>query len=90
MSFWEAVSYLAREAGISEDVARLDVEKSILQPGYQFSYVYGKVALVRLRSYASRKLGQRYSHKLFHKLVLEEGCVPLSLVEQAVKNKLGA
>ena len=44
----------------------------------------GMLEILELRERAKSELGERFSLKLFHNVVLDTGTVPLDLLERAV------
>jgi uncharacterized protein (DUF885 family) len=64
------------------DVA--EVERYVVMPGQACAYMVGELKIIELRERAKRELGDRFSLKAFHNLVLGTGVVPLDILEQQV------
>ena len=47
-------------------------------PGYQLSYLLGKVLILGLREEERRRRGDRFSLKAFHDALLRNGSIPVS------------
>ena len=47
-------------------------------PGYQLSYLLGKVLILGLREEERRRLGDRFSLRDFHDTLLRNGSIPVS------------
>jgi uncharacterized protein (DUF885 family) len=47
-------------------------------PGYNLSYLLGKVLLLRLRADEQRRLGSEFSLKAFHDALIYSGSLPVS------------
>lgn len=62
------------------DVARVDCEIYLRNPGYGVSYLMGKVQIERLLSERSLQLGDQFSLKEFHDQFLAAGWIPISLI----------
>jgi uncharacterized protein (DUF885 family) len=60
------------------------VERYIVWPGQACAYMIGQLRIVELREKARAALGDRFSIKAFHNLVLETGSVPLEVLGQEV------
>ena len=53
-------------------------------PGQALAYKVGQLKILELRERARRELGDRFDLKAFHTVVLENGGVPLTVLEQLV------
>jgi uncharacterized protein (DUF885 family) len=60
------------------------VERYINLPGQATSYMIGQLKIFELRDRARRELGNRFDIRDFHAVVLENGAVPLDVLEQLV------
>ncbi|MGH9146487.1 MAG: DUF885 family protein, partial [Vicinamibacterales bacterium] len=56
----------------------------VVNPGQACSYMIGQLKLVELREKARNALGDRFSLKEFHSMVLGTGTAPLDVLEQQV------
>lgn len=85
MEFAEAVQMLMTEAGIDRPSAEAEVKRYTLTPGYQLSYLYGKKMLLELKSWASKKMGKRFTDRFFHDAVLAAGSLPMALMKKELE-----
>ena len=53
-------------------------------PGQACSYKVGELKMVELREKAKAKLGSKFDIREFHKLVLQQGSIPLEMLEKLV------
>jgi uncharacterized protein (DUF885 family) len=53
-------------------------------PGQALSYKIGQLKIRELRQRAETELGSAFDIKVFHRKVLESGCVPLHLLEEKI------
>jgi uncharacterized protein (DUF885 family) len=74
----EAVDFLVEHTSFETANARAEVRRYTYTPGYQLSYLLGKVLILRLREDESRRLGARFSQREFHDALLWTGSIPLS------------
>jgi len=58
-------------------------------PGQACSYKVGELKIVELREKAKRKLGGKFDIREFHKLVLQQGGIPLEMLEKLVDGYIG-
>ncbi|MCD6196212.1 MAG: DUF885 domain-containing protein [Staphylothermus sp.] len=87
ITFEEAVQKLVKDAYLPQDGAVGEVLRYTFSPGYQLCYNYGKRKILELRERVKQLLGEKYSHKLFHKLLLEEGNLPINILSEIVLEK---
>jgi uncharacterized protein (DUF885 family) len=60
------------------------------QPGQACAYKIGQIKILELRERAKAALGPRFKLKDFHAVVLENGGVPLTLLETLVDEWISA
>lgn len=87
ISFEQAVEKLMRDAYLPREGAYAEALRYTLTPSAQISYSYGKHRILKLREKVKEILGPRYSHALFHRWLLEEGVLPLRILEDIVLEK---
>jgi len=74
----EAIGFLVEHTGFERPVAKAEVYRYTLTPGYNLSYLLGKMLLLRLRSDEQARLGEVFSLKGFHDALLYSGSLPIS------------
>jgi uncharacterized protein (DUF885 family) len=80
----QAIEYMASTTGIAESNVVSEIERYMAEPGQACAYKVGELKIVELREKARAALGAKFSIKDFHAVVLENGGVPLRLLEQLV------
>ncbi|HTS50088.1 MAG TPA: DUF885 domain-containing protein [Bryobacteraceae bacterium] len=73
-----------RQQGIDYGIETSEVERYAVYPGQACSYMIGQLKIVELREKAKKALGDKFSLRAFHDVVLNTGTVPLDLLEQQV------
>jgi uncharacterized protein (DUF885 family) len=73
-----------RQQAIDYGIEASEVERYVVYPGQACSYMIGQLKLVELREKARKALGDKFSVREYHNLVLETGTVPLELLEREV------
>ena len=73
-----------RQQAIDYGFTPTEVERYIVWPGQACSYMIGQLKIVELRERARAALGDRFSLKAFHDLVLGLGNVPLDVLADEV------
>lgn len=80
----QAFDYLVANTPSSRTYSIRAVERYIAMPGQATAYMIGKLKIVELRERARRAMGDAFDIRQFHDVVLKDGRVPLSLLEQKV------
>lgn len=82
LTFAEAVEELVMRVGFSREEAQAEVKRYTLEPGYNLSYMYGKLRLLDLRKRLVDDGGME--ERAFHDAVLAAGALPFPLLERAL------
>ncbi|HLY52668.1 MAG TPA: DUF885 domain-containing protein [Steroidobacteraceae bacterium] len=80
----QAISYMVATTGMGEPEVASEVERYMAMPGQACAYKVGQLKILELRERAKAALGAKFSLRDFHAVVLENGGVPLTLLEQLV------
>jgi uncharacterized protein (DUF885 family) len=80
----QAIQYSLDHEAESEESITAEVERYMAGAGQALSYKIGQLKIRELRSKAEKEMGDKFSIREFHKLVLESGCVPLKLLEDKI------
>jgi len=75
-----------RQQAIDYGIAVNEVERYVVMPGQACSYMIGQLKILELRDKARRELGDNFSLKEFHNVVLRTGAVPLEVLEEVVND----
>ncbi len=80
----QAIEYMSRNTGIAEPEVVTEIERYIVSPGQACAYKVGQLKILELRERARQRLGARFDIRRFHDVVLENGSLPLRLLERLV------
>jgi uncharacterized protein (DUF885 family) len=80
----QSIQYMRDTLGYTEALAKSETERYMVWPGQALGYKIGSLKIAELRQRATKALGDRFSLPKFHEIVLEDGTVPLSLLEAKV------
>ena len=80
----QSIRYMVEQEGQEPDEARRATERYMAWPGQAVSYKIGALKIRELRERAQAALGARFSLPAFHEQVLEEGSLPLDMLEQKI------
>ncbi|WP_053990959.1 DUF885 family protein [Mangrovimonas sp. TPBH4] len=75
--------YMTNTSGSDRECVRM-VERHIVMPGQATAYKIGMLKILELRKMAKEKLGDKFDLREFHEVVLTNGAVPLSVLEDLV------
>jgi uncharacterized protein (DUF885 family) len=70
--------------GISESEATTEVERYMALPGQACAYKVGELKILELRDRAKAAFGDQFSIKDFHAVILENGALPLTVLDKVV------
>jgi len=73
-----------RQQSIDYGIEASEVERYVVFPGQACSYMIGQLKLVELREKARQVLGDKFSLREYHDVVLDTGTVPLEILERQV------
>ena len=76
-----AMDYMKKTTGMSDTEVRVEIERYIVWPAQATSYKMGMLQILELRDKAKRKMGDKFDLKQFHSIVLDQGIVPLFILE---------
>ena len=86
----QASVYFAENTGKSMSSARYQVLRYIVWPGQSTSYMIGFLRILGLRDQVQSVLGDTFDLAAFHTLVLENGSLPLDILERRVQEIIDA
>ena len=80
----QAIEYMVSTTGMGESEVTSEVERYMALPGQALAYKVGQLKILELRDEARAALGPKFDLKDFHTVVLENGAVPLTVLERLV------
>ncbi|MCE9688119.1 DUF885 domain-containing protein [Shewanella sp. AS16] len=81
----QAIDYAVATEGIHIDEATGEIERYCVWPGQALGYKLGELKIIELREKAKKVLGSRFDIKVFHDRLLENGALPLALMQQKIE-----
>jgi len=85
-TFDEATDFFVEHVGWSRQECEYEIARYTVWPGQSTSYLIGMLKILNLRQYAMNQLGDLYDLKEFHNVVLSNGSMPLSILENIIEN----
>ena len=85
-----AIRYLADNAGITEPFAVAEVDRYYVNPAQALAYKLGELDIKALRAKAQTELGDRFDIRRFHNALIDDGALPLSVLDQRISDWIEA
>jgi uncharacterized protein (DUF885 family) len=80
----QAIDYLSENTPNSLDKNTKEVERYFVIPGQAVAYKVGQLKILELRQKAERALKSKFNLKEFHDVLLKNGSLPFTVLEQVV------
>jgi uncharacterized protein (DUF885 family) len=80
----QAVDWMAERSGTPREDVSAEVDRYFVWPGQALGYKIGQLKILELRERARAQLGERFDLRRFHMQVLDQGALPLPVLEQQV------
>ncbi len=80
----QAIAYMLAHTTLGEEVVVSEVRRYLGAPGQALSYKMGMTRILTLRAQAQEALGDNFDIRAFHDVVIGNGGVPLSVLDELV------
>lgn len=80
----QAIGYMREKTGMGEKEVTAEIERYIVNPGQACAYKVGMLKMQELRMRAQKELGRKFDQRQFHEVVLQNGAMPLEILEEQV------
>ncbi|MBW8847306.1 MAG: DUF885 domain-containing protein [Burkholderiales bacterium] len=80
----KAIAYMIEQTGHDPVFMTAEVDRYLAQPGQALSYMMGELKIKELRARAEGQLGSKFDQRRFHMAVIDQGAMPLPLLEQRI------
>ncbi|MCP4360834.1 MAG: DUF885 domain-containing protein [Chloroflexi bacterium] len=81
----EAIDYMIENTGLPQQWVQFEVSRYIVWPGQAASYKIGQLKILELRDLAQQELGDKFKLREFHNIVLQNGALPLPILETVIE-----
>jgi len=81
----QAIQFFKDNTGKTDQDITVEIDRYIAWPGQALAYKIGQLKIRELRTLAEKELGPKFDQRKFHDAVLENGAIPLKLLETHVK-----
>lgn len=86
----QAIDYMLENTALSRHNVVAEVDRYIAWPGQALGYKIGELTIRQLRAEAEAALGEDFDIRAFHDTVLEQGAIPLPILQQHVRDWVAA
>ena len=86
----QAIQFFKDNTGKTDQDITVEVDRYIVWPGQALAYKIGQMKIRELRTAAEQNLGPKFNVRSFHDAVLENGALPLSVLEPRVRQWIDA
>lgn len=82
----QALAFWKKHIPNQDEIAMREINRMIRWPAQVLTYKIGADRIFRLRAILKKKEGDNFNIKVFHKKILENGAVPLKILEKILLN----
>ena len=88
MTFDEAKEFMIKEIGMNENAVMAELKRYTATPSQPLSYLIGKFMLLEVRDEVREKMGEKYTDKFFHNVILDSGGFPIHFLRRLYDLKI--
>lgn len=81
----QAIEYMSAHAAQEQESVISEIERYIVMPGQACAYKIGMIKILELRERTQKALGAAFDLREFHDVILKNGSLPLSILDEIVQ-----
>lgn len=81
----QAIDYMKANTGMAQSDVVAEIERYFVLPGQALAYKIGMTKILELRALARDQLGEDFDIREFHDVILRDGGLPLTILEELVR-----
>jgi uncharacterized protein (DUF885 family) len=81
---------MVERTGVDRVFVTSEVDRYTSDPGQALAYMIGKLKIDALRDRAKQKLGGKFDIRRFHNMLLDQGALPLDVLEKVADEWIAA
>lgn len=78
------IDFMVERTGVGRAFVTAEIDRYSSMPGQALGYMVGRMKIEQLRDRAQARLGPRFDLRRFHNAVLDQGALPLTVLERLV------
>ncbi|MGA8311772.1 MAG: DUF885 family protein, partial [Terriglobales bacterium] len=86
----QMLDFFRQHTAMDEQNIVTEVDRYIAWPGQALAYKLGQMKIIELRQRARQRLGSAFDVRKFHDAVLDEGPLPLDVLEKRMEQWIAA
>lgn len=86
----QMLDYFHAHTAMDEQNINTEIDRYIAWPGQALSYKVGQMKILELRARAQKELGSKFDLRSFHDAVLDQGPLPLDVLEAKIEQWIAA
>ena len=86
----KAIAFMTERTGMNQPFVTSEVDRYTSWPGQALAYMVGKLKFDELREKSKTALGSKFDLRKFHNIVLDQGALPLTVLERVVDDWISA
>ena len=86
----QMIDYFHEHTAMDDQNIETEVDRYIAWPGQALSYKMGQMKILELRERAQRRLGPKFDLRAFHDAILDQGPLPLDVLESKIDTWLAS
>jgi uncharacterized protein (DUF885 family) len=86
----QAIDFMVERTGMDRGFVTAEVDRYTSGPGQALGYMIGALKIAELRERAKAQLGSRFDVRRFHNAVLDQGALPLDVLERIIDEWIAA
>jgi uncharacterized protein (DUF885 family) len=80
----QAIDFMKENTAKTENDITVEIDRYIVWPGQALAYKMGELKIKELRAKAKKELADQFDVRKFHNAVLDDGALPLDLLEKRI------
>ena len=85
-----AIDFMVERTGVGREFVTSEVDRYLSNPAQALAYMIGKLKFDELRERARMRLGAKFDLRRFHNMLLDQGALPLDVLERLADEWMAA
>jgi uncharacterized protein (DUF885 family) len=85
-----AIDFMVERTGVEREFVVSEIDRYLSDPGQALAYMIGRLKFDELRARARGKLGAKFDLRRFHNMLLDQGALPLDVLDRLADEWIAA